>query len=148
MGVRSKQVLIAMVIVGISLAYLLFAGIRGNMVFYFTVSEIASQDADLTGQHVRVAGRVVSGSIHPSSDWLEHRFTIQEGGETLEVIYKGITPDTFADDREAVVEGRLGADGVFDATFLMAKCPSKYEAETDYEKFRQTGVAAPATGTP
>ena len=42
-----------------------------------------------------------------------------------------------------MVEGTLGADGVFHATFVMAKCPSKYEAETDLSKYREAGVAGP-----
>ena len=36
--------------------------------------------------------------------------------------------DTDASDIEVVVEGRLGADGVFHATDVLAKCGSRYEA--------------------
>ena len=43
--------------------------------------------------------------------------------------YAKETPDTFVDGSEVVVEGSLGADGVFVAHTLLAKCPSKYEAQ-------------------
>ena len=75
-----------------------------------------------------------------------HKFLIEEGGQTVPVVYRDLVPDTFQDLADAVVEGSFDADGIFQATFLMAKCPSKYEAETDYAKFRQAGVAAPAQG--
>jgi cytochrome c-type biogenesis protein CcmE len=44
------------------------------------------------------------------------------------VVYRGLAPDTFTDDVDVVVEGRLGRDGTFEATTLLAKCGSRYEA--------------------
>ena len=49
---------------------------------------------------------------------------------------------------DAVVEGRLGDDGVFHATFVMAKCPSKYEGATDFEQYREAGTQARSETTP
>jgi len=60
------------------------------------------------------------------------------------VVYRDIVPDTFEDRADAVVEGSFDSSGTFQATFLMAKCPSKYEAETDYAQFREAGIVAPA----
>jgi cytochrome c-type biogenesis protein CcmE len=47
------------------------------------------------------------------------------------VVYRGLAPDTFTDQMEieVVVEGRLGRDGVFRATELLAKCGSRYEGK-------------------
>ena len=47
------------------------------------------------------------------------------------VVYRGIAPDTFTDGVDVVVEGRLGADGTFRATTLLAKCASRYENAPD-----------------
>jgi cytochrome c-type biogenesis protein CcmE len=49
------------------------------------------------------------------------------------VTYRGLVPDTFTDanDIEVIVEGRLGRDGVFRATEVLAKCGSRYEAAYD-----------------
>jgi len=42
--------------------------------------------------------------------------------------HRGITPDTFTDSVEVVVEGRLQKDGAIHATDVLAKCGSRYEA--------------------
>jgi cytochrome c-type biogenesis protein CcmE len=44
------------------------------------------------------------------------------------VIYRGLAPDTFTDEADVVVEGRLQPDGTFRATTLLAKCGSRYES--------------------
>ena len=98
------------------------------------------------GEPLRVHGQVVAGSIERDDTGLVHKFLIEEGGKTVPVVYYDLVPDTFEDLADAVVEGSFAAAGTFQATFLMAKCPSKYEAETDYAQFRQAGVAVPAQG--
>ena len=50
-----------------------------------------------------------------------------DGAKVYNVVYRGITPDTFTDGVDVVVEGRLGHDGTFRATTLLAKCASRYE---------------------
>jgi len=85
------------------------------------------------------------------------KFRITDGKQVIPVVYKGIIPDTFTDaeDIQVVVEGRLGRDGVFHATTLLAKCASRYEnapGKGDYEKAYQqapgyrNAPAAPAAG--
>jgi len=56
------------------------------------------------------------------------RFSITDGGATYPVVFRGITPDTFTDSVEVVVEGRLQKDGAIHATDVLAKCGSRYEA--------------------
>jgi len=149
MGLQRRQVLIAVLIVAGALGYLVFSGMQDTMVFYYTVSEVAAQRTALAEQPLRVAGKVVAGTIEVSStDHLNRRFVIHEGGERMTVVYRGVTPDTLVDDSDAVVEGRLGADGVFHATMVMAKCPSKYEGDTDYSRYREAGVDARSQTSP
>jgi cytochrome c-type biogenesis protein CcmE len=149
MGLQRRQVLIAAIIVSIALGYLMVSGMQDTMVFYYTVSEVASQRSDLEGEPLRVAGKVVAGTIEISSaDHLDRSFVIHEGGERMTVVYRGVTPDTLVDDSDAVVEGRLETDGTFHATMVMAKCPSKYEGDTDYSKYRESGVGAGSETTP
>lgn len=63
-------------------------------------------------------------------------FKMTDGAQTYYVVYRGITPDTFADGVDVVVEGRLGHDGTFRATTLLAKCASRYENAP--EKYKDT----------
>ena len=76
-----------------------------------------------------------------------------DGKATYKVDYRGLIPDTFSDSVDVVVEGRLGADGVFHATTLLAKCASRYEAAPEGYKpeirdaYKAAEEAAPATPT-
>lgn len=149
MGLQRRQVLIAILVVCAAVAYLIFSGVRDTMVFYYTVSEVFAQRAELADAPLRIAGKVVPGTIEVSqADHLDRRFVIHEGGQELTVVYRGITPDTLVDDADAVVEGRLGADGLFHASQVMAKCPSKYEGETDYARYREAGASAQSDTSP
>ena len=144
MGIRRRQVAIAVCVILAAVAYIVVTGMRDTMVYYYTVSEVQAQQASLQDMPVRVAGHVVAGSIERDETNLVHSFVIEEGGAEMSIVYRGIAPDTFQDGSEAVVEGEIDSDGVLQATFLMAKCPSKYEAETDYAKYRESGEGAPA----
>ena len=146
MGIRSRQVTIAVGVILVAVAFVMYTGIQESSVYYYTVSEVVAQQSQLTGEPLRIAGEVVPGSINQDSTGLVHEFVIEEGGKTIPVVYRDIAPDTFQDRAEAVVEGALDEHGTFQATFLMAKCPSKYEAATEYEEYRAQGVSAPAQG--
>ena len=52
--------------------------------------------------------------------------------------FRGIAPDTFTDSVDVVVGGRMGADGTFQATELLAKCASRYENAPSADKYKQT----------
>jgi cytochrome c-type biogenesis protein CcmE len=71
---------------------------------------------------------VAEGSIVRESTGQDVAFVVTDGDAELAVRYHGIVPDTFVDNADVVVEGRLAGDGTFEAHTLLAKCPSKYEA--------------------
>ncbi len=139
-----RQVAIAVTVILVAVVYVFITGLSDTMVYYYNVSEVSERRAELTGDVLRVHGQVVPGSIEKDVTGLVHKFLIEEGGLTVPVVYRDIVPDTFEDRADAVVEGSFDSSGTFQATFLMAKCPSKYEAETDYAQFREAGIVAPA----
>jgi cytochrome c-type biogenesis protein CcmE len=126
MGRRTKVAAGLGVIVA-CLVYLVVTGFQNTSVYYFTVSELQAREGTLAGKRVKVAGKVVGGSIVQDKATMVVRFQAEEGGKIIPVAYRGIVPDTFKDGAEVVVEGKRGADGVFHAETLLAKCPSKYE---------------------
>ena len=72
------------------------------------------------------------------------KFDMTDGARTYPVSYRGITPDTFTDGVDVVVEGRLDRDGTFAATTVLAKCASRYENVP--EKYKDTpGYKSEAT---
>jgi cytochrome c-type biogenesis protein CcmE len=55
------------------------------------------------------------------------RFEITDERESLSVEYKGVRPDLLVEGTRTVVEGRYTPGGIFQATKVLLKCPSKYE---------------------
>jgi cytochrome c-type biogenesis protein CcmE len=133
-GRRIKFVLIALGIAATMVFMLVVATQKsdGGFAYYVTVREFTENES-IRG-HFRVNGKVAAGTIERAPDGRRVTFTIRDkdGGATLPVDFTGIIPDTFVDEADVVVEGKRRADGVFEATTLLAKCPSKYEsAETN-----------------
>lgn len=146
----SPKILIAVVALVIGFAILFGVGLKGSMVYYLTVGEFLDrQGHEDLGENFRVNGNVVSGTIERTPSEIGARFMMTDGARQLPVVYGKETPDTFVDGSEVVVEGRLGPDGRFVASTLLAKCPSKYEstaAGRDALKAslqRKAGKAAP-----
>jgi len=117
-----------LLIVG-SLVWLAVGGIKDTKTYYKTIPELQQMGKKAQGQRLRVGGDVQPGSI--SKNGPQVSFVLHQGATTLNVVYSGSDPlpDTFKDNAEALADGRLGADGVFEANKIQAKCASKYEAK-------------------
>jgi cytochrome c-type biogenesis protein CcmE len=129
-GRRIKFLLIGTGIVA-TIAFMLVVATQksdGGFAYYVTVREY-NEKGQPQG-HFRVNGKVAAGTIERVAGGRQVRFTMRDkdGSATLPVDYTGIIPDTFVDDADVVVEGKSLPSGVFAATTLLAKCPSKYEA--------------------
>jgi cytochrome c-type biogenesis protein CcmE len=122
-----RKFIVAITVIAVAIAYLVYGGVNDTMIYYLTVQELKDKVPSVYQQKVRVSGKVVPGSIRNEIDG-SLEFTIADGEETLDVKYKGIVPDIFKDDIEAVVEGLYTPDNVFVASLLLAKCPTKYES--------------------
>ena len=96
---------------------ILFLTVGGD--FYRTVEEANAESAL---DNVRVGGVVAADSVVQDAGGA--RFVLEgENGATLEVSYVGPFPERLRAHEEAVVLGTLGADGVFEATEVLVKCP-------------------------
>ena len=121
------------VIIVASVGLLMFQGVKETGVYFLTPTELAAKTtADPTFYNVglKMGARVVPGSVRRDAAAQTIDFQVTDGTHTYPVTYRGLVPDTFTDanDIEVVVEGRLGKDGVFHATDVLAKCGSRYEA--------------------
>ncbi|MDR5684127.1 MAG: cytochrome c maturation protein CcmE [Armatimonadota bacterium] len=123
---RRYAVLVTVIVA--ALAYLIYGGVRSAAVYYVTVGELLERGEAAVDVPSRVAGTVASGSIRREGSRI--RFTLRDEGIALPVVYQGTVPDLFTDEAEVVVEGQLRRDGVFAATVLLAKCPTRYERDT------------------
>lgn len=129
-GIRLR-LLVGFVAIGLAIVLLVARGAKKTMVYYVTVSELVAEGHKRDASGLRVTGTVVPGSIERGD--LSLSFQMTDGAQSVPVEYRGVIPDTFGEKGEVVVEGAFRADGTFDANFLMAKCPSKYEMSPDEE---------------
>jgi cytochrome c-type biogenesis protein CcmE len=126
-----------------AVAYLIVTAIRTTSEYYLTVEEVGARAPDLQGQALRVAGRVVDGTISWDPSTLTLKFAIAPipdgtasavkpvsaagANQPLKVIAVGEPkPDMFAPGRDVIVEGRLAGSGTINATQVLTSCPSKY----------------------
>ncbi len=127
----------------LAVGYLIYTAIMNTAEYYLTVGEVQARQTELQGQALRVAGRVVPGSVSwdPASLTLGFAISaIPDPGapaikpvsavspvQQFRVLCKGQPkPDMFAENRDVIVEGRLGAGHAIVATQVLTACPSKY----------------------
>jgi cytochrome c-type biogenesis protein CcmE len=118
-----------MVLIVGSLVWLAVGGVKETKTYYKTIPELQQMGAVARNGRVRVGGDVQPGSIVKSGS--QTSFVLHQGATTLNVVYSGSDPlpDTFKDNSQALADGRLGSDGVFQASKVQAKCASKYESK-------------------
>ncbi len=129
-GGRRLKLLIAGGTILLGVCYLIVTALQTSTVYYMTVGELMARGSAASTQQVRVAGDVVPGSVEKIDAGLALRFQVHDGSGQMPVYYKGgPVPDIFGDQVQVVVEGKVGPDGTFQASTLLAKCPSKFETD-------------------
>ena len=124
------------VIAGLAIAaaviYLVVANTGTSAEYYMTIHELQTCSA-CAGQSVRVAGFVSKSGVAQVNGGQAVQFEITDSAtattQQMAVVYQGIVPDTVRAGTQVVVEGHY-AQGIFQATTLLAKCPSKFQAAT------------------
>ncbi len=125
---KKKKFVIGGIIIVIALVFLGYMGFMSGASFYYEVSELLDLDSSVYGQSLRVNGEVAPG-IEQEAGGLVLRFTLNDaidGDVSLPVVYRGAVPDTFKVGNGVIVEGTYTADGIFEATAILARCASKY----------------------
>jgi cytochrome c-type biogenesis protein CcmE len=122
-----------------SVGFLIAEGVKETGVYFLEPAELAEKtraDPSFYDVGLKMGGKVVPGSIRRDPSNRQIDFQVSDGVQTYPVTYRGLVPDTFTDanDIEVIVEGRLGRDGVFRATEVLAKCGSRYEAAYEQAK--------------
>jgi len=121
-----KLALITLVvaILGVAVALVLNA-FNSNLVFFFSPTQIANGEAP-TSRAFRIGGLVEEGSIKRQADGLTVNFVVTDTAKSIPVTYTGILPDLFKEGKGVVAEGKLGSDGLFTATQVLAKHDENY----------------------
>jgi len=98
---------------------------QSSLVFFLTPSQVAAGAAP-TDRAFRIGGMVEAGSVRRAKDGLEVRFVVTDTARSIPVTYTGLLPDLFREGKGVVAQGRLGPDGVFRATEVLAKHDENY----------------------
>ena len=127
MKTRHKR--IALILGGLAVlglvAALVLNAFQSNLVFFFSPTQVMAGEAP-KGKPFRIGGLVKEGSIKREADGVTMRFIMTDTEKDMIVAYKGILPDLFKEGKGAVAQGKLGEDGVFAASEVLAKHDENY----------------------
>ena len=123
--------------IGIAAALVLNA-FQSNLVFFFTPTDVAEHKAP-RDRAFRIGGLVEAGSVKRNTDALTVDFRVTDTMKTIPVVYTGILPDLFKEGKGVVAQGKLGADGVFRASEVLAKHDENYMPPEAAEALKKAG---------
>jgi cytochrome c-type biogenesis protein CcmE len=146
---KPRQKRIALIVGGLAsialAAVLTLNALDSNIALYVTPSEVLAGKAP-QGKAFRIGGLVKEGSI--KRDNMTVRFVVTDTAKDIPVAYTGILPDLFRDGKGAVVQGKLGGDGVFAATEVLAKHDENYMPPEAQHAVDQAQKAQKSQGAP
>ena len=124
-----------------AVAVIIAQGLASGAQYFLTISQLREKAAEFQDQSVRISGAVIGDSIQFDAPTLRLEFDILDavekdgqfvpiaGQPPLHIVYEGPRPELLQDHAQAIIEGRLGADGAFQADTLLLKCPTRYEEQ-------------------
>jgi cytochrome c-type biogenesis protein CcmE len=134
---RIAWIALGLAIIGIAVGLVLKA-FQSNLVFFFTPTQVAANEAP-QGKSFRIGGLVTQGSVIRDKDGLTVKFDVTDTAKTIPVAYIGILPDLFKEGKGVVAQGKLGPDGVFRATEVLAKHDENYMPPEAAEALKKAG---------
>lgn len=151
---RNYKLIIGIGVIVTALLYLLISSTLTQSQYFLTVEELLNEKESFIGKNVRMSGVVLGETIAYDPQALQLRFSVAQipgdhkliaelGGMAvvlnqaandptlprMEIVYEGARPDLLKHEAQAIMTGALGEDGLFHASELLLKCPSKYEAQ-------------------
>jgi cytochrome c-type biogenesis protein CcmE len=132
--------------------YLIVSSTQASAQYFLTVDEVIAKGTEVQDRELRVSGAVIGESISYDPETLTLTFTVAHvpgdndeieaqgglaqvlyeavndpGRSKMQVIYDGVKPDLLRNEAQAIMTGKVDAQGVFYADELLLKCPTKYE---------------------
>ncbi len=142
---HKKLAVITVSVTALSIAAILVLNaFQSNLVFFFSPTQVMANEAPV-GKSFRIGGLVEMGSIQREDESITVRFSVTDTAEVIPVIYTGILPDLFKEGKGVVAQGKLSANGIFEADEVLAKHDENYmppEAAEALERAAQAQKAA------
>jgi cytochrome c-type biogenesis protein CcmE len=129
------------IVVGLALlgaaATLVLRAFRENLNSFYTPTEVA-EGKPPRNHAFHIGGLVEAGSLK-RNDGLNVSFRVTDTARTVVVAYTGILPDLFKEGKGVVALGKVGDDGVFHASEVLAKHDENYMPPEAAEALRRAG---------
>ncbi len=124
---KPRQKRIALILGGLATlgiaAYFVLNALNSNLALFYTPTQVAAGEAP-KDRVFRIGGLVKEGSVQRNA--MTIRFVVTDTAKEIPVAYTGILPDLFKEGKGVVTQGKLGADGLFTATEVLAKHDENY----------------------
>ena len=136
---RATLILIGLAAFAMAVALALTA-LEDNLVFFRSPTDLAQSPAVL-GQRLRLGGLVKDGSVERNG--LQVAFVVTDLVHDVRIEFSGALPDLFREGQGILVEGKMDAQGVFQAEEVLAKHDENYmppEVAEALENARATEV--------
>jgi cytochrome c-type biogenesis protein CcmE len=120
---------------------LVMYSLKQNINLFYSTTQIIKGEAP-TNARIRVGGMVLKDSLLRDSKSLHVSFWVTDTAEKIKVEYTGILPDLFKEGQGIIAQGKLDAQGVFQADEVLAKHDENYMPPevTDSVKKAQTNT--------
>ena len=133
---RLYFVVLGLLAVGAAAALVLTA-LRQDIVFFFSPTEIVEAKVPTEGRRIRLGGLVEQGSVIKEGATV--RFRITDGANVVPVVFTGLLPDLFREGQGVVTEGKMGRDGAFLASEVLAKHDENYMPKEVADSLKKSG---------
>ena len=127
MKLRHKKLALiggALALLGI-IAALVLNALNSNIALYISPTDVKNGKAP-ADKLFRIGGLVKEGSLKREADGITLSFVVTDTDKDLAVRYTGILPDLFREGKGAVAQGKIGENGVFVASEVLAKHDENY----------------------
>lgn len=123
---KQRLIIVLLIVFGVAVAVALASyALRSNINLFYPPADIVAGKAPVD-KAIRAGGMVLEGSIKRDDQSLRVDFIVTDYSANVPVTYTGILPDLFDEGQGVVVAGRLNAEGLFEATEVLAKHDENY----------------------
>ena len=138
---RHKRIVwVTVIVAGIGIAAaLILTAFQKNLLYFYSPTQVAHGEAPV-GRAFRIGGLVMKGSVTRVPNSLKVSFVLSDTANTITVIYDGILPDLFREGQGIVANGKIGSDGVFVASEVLAKHDENYMPPEVADALKKAGV--------
>ena len=122
----------------IAAVLLVMFALRDEIVFFYSPTDVVVEGKAQNGERFRLGGVVKEGSIDKQGEKVT--FVITDTDKELPVVFVGILPDLFREGQGVIAEGKLAANGTFDADNVLAKHDENYMPKEVADTLKEKGL--------